>query len=251
MTLYVGTSGWAYKEWKPDFYPTDLPQKHWLEHYGSQLTACEVNATFYRIQSEDTFAKWAAAAPQTFRYSTKAHRMITHGKGVSPGEGRRIEFIDKFLESIRPLGARLGVVLLQYPPTKQRDDDGLEELLAYLPKDHRYAFEFRHESWANPEVKARIAEAGGTVCLSSTSGDLPDALPPGHLAYVRLRAERYSEEQREGWLGLLRQEAADRDVFAFTKHEGIPTKDEFGGIGLAQWLRSRVGSTTDRAAEAD
>jgi uncharacterized protein YecE (DUF72 family) len=238
MTLYVGTSGWAYKEWKPDFYPADLPQARFLEHYAQNLSACEVNATFYRIQSEKAFSKWAAAAPESFRYSTKAHRMITHGKGVGI-EGRRAEFLKDFFDSVRPLGNRLGAVLFQYPPTKQRDDAGLDDLLAYLPKTHRYAFEFRHDSWADPQVEKRIAEAGATVCLSSQAGDVPSALPPGPLGYVRLRAERYTEKQRVGWMELLQREAETRDVFAFTKHEGIPTKDEFGGLGLARWLVAR------------
>ena len=238
MSLFVGTSGWAYKEWKPDFYPADLPQKRFLEHYGANLPACEVNATFYRIQSRDTFAKWAEATPETFRYSAKAHRMITHGRSVAPTE-RRPEFIKQFLESVEPLGERLGAVLMQYPPTRQRDDDALAELLDYLPKSHRYAFEFRHESWDAPEVRERIAEAGGTICLGSKSGEVPDVLPPGQLAYVRLRAERYTEKERDGWLRLLSSEAEKRDVFAFTKHEGIQTNDEYGGIGLARWLSAR------------
>ncbi|MDQ4094763.1 MAG: DUF72 domain-containing protein, partial [Actinomycetota bacterium] len=72
MTLFVGTSGWAYREWKPDFYPAELPQARFLAHYGRQLSACEINATFYRLQSESTFTKWATAVPDDFRYSIKA-----------------------------------------------------------------------------------------------------------------------------------------------------------------------------------
>ena len=239
MALFVGTSGWSYREWKPDFYPPDLSQRRWLEHYGATLTACEVNATFYRLQSEETFAKWAAATPESFRYSAKAHRRITHGRSIAPDEGRG-EFIKTYLDSLRPLGNRLGAVLLQYPPKRERDDSALDALLEFLPPEYRYAFEFRHESWADQEVYERIATAGATVCLAGTTGEVPGSLPPGPLAYVRLRTERYTEEQRAGWLRLFQREATTRDVFAFAKHEGIPAGDPYGGVGLAQWMNERV-----------
>ena len=244
MTLYIGTSGWDYREWKPDFYPQDLPHSRLLEHYSSQLTACEVNTTFYGLKSDQTFEKWAASTPESFRYSSKAHRRITHGRSMAPDEGRA-EFIKKYLESLKPLGQRLGAVLLQYPPRRERDDKGLDALLEFLPTENRYAFEFRHESWDDPAVTKRIAQGNATVCLASTTGDVPQALPDGPLAYVRLRAERYTDEQRIEWLRLLQRESESRVVFAFTKHEGIPADDPFGGIGLAQWLRANAAPELD------
>ncbi len=237
--LYVGTSGWAYREWKPDFYPGDMPQSRFLEHYSSALTACEINATFYRMQSPTTFEKWSNATPESFRFTTKAHRGLTHSRTLSP-DGDRRSFLDAWLASVRRLEARLGAMLFQLPPYRRRDDDALGALLAALPSGTRAAFEFRHESWDDDVVAKTIAEAGGTVCISNTTGDVPESLPPGPLAYVRLRTERYSPEARAGWLELLQREAAERDVFAFAKHEGIPAADEFGGIGLARWLRRRA-----------
>ena len=238
MGLYVGTSGWAYKEWKPDFYPQDLPQAKFLEFYGKSLQACEINATFYRIQSKATFDRWAAFTPESFRFTTKAHRALTHSKSMVP-EGDKRNLLDDFVRSVSTLGLRLGVILLQYPPHRKRDDDSLKKLLAILPPGPRYAIEFRHESWTHPEVLDTIAASGGTVCISNTDGTVPPALPPGPLAYVRMRTERYTEEQREGWRELLAAEGRERDVFAFTKHEGIPAADPYGGIGLAKWLADR------------
>ena len=235
MTLYVGTSGWAYKEWKPDFYPQDLPQARFLEHYSRALRACEINATFYRLQSNETFARWSAFSPESFRFSVKAHRRLTHGKTVAPdAEGR--SFLDSFLRSVGTLGPRLGVVLFQFPPYRHHDTDAFRALLDALPAGANYAFEFRHESWDSDAVRGPIAERGGTVCLSETQGATPPALPPGPFAYVRLRSDRYSEDARARWLDLLTSEARERDVFVFAKHEGIPAGDPFGGIGLAQWL---------------
>lgn len=240
MALYVGTSGWAYREWKPGFYPADVPQRRFLEHYSSQLTACEINATFYRLQSDSTIAKWSAATPSWFKFAAKAHRSLTHsGGGIAPVEERR-SLHDRFLKSVSALGPRLGVVLWQFPPRKQRDDGALENLLHMLPTHIRHAFEFRHNSWDAPAIRARIAHSGGTVCVSEVAGNVLAALPDGPLGYVRLRSERYTEDARRQWLKMLQHEAMGRDVFAFTKHEGIPAGDPFGGVGLAQWLVRRL-----------
>ncbi|MDQ4142904.1 MAG: DUF72 domain-containing protein [Actinomycetota bacterium] len=239
MTLFIGTSGWAYKEWKPEFYPAEITQSRFLEHYVTQLTACEINATFYRLQSESTFARWHAAAPDAFRFSIKAHRRITHSRSMVPDEDAR-NFIAVFLKSLEPLGSKVGTILLQYPPRRTRDDGALSALLDVLPAERRFAFEFRHDSWAAPEVESLIAESGATLCVADTTAAVPDGLPPGRHAYVRLRAERYTDEQRQGWLELLQRESRERDVFVFSKHEGIPAGDEYGGVGLAQWLRERL-----------
>lgn len=239
MTLFVGTSGWAYKEWKPDFYPADVPQRAFLEHYGTRLSACEINATFRRMQSETTIAKWRDSVPEGFRFSTKAHQGLTHTKQLAPTEEKR-SFFDDFLTNVKGLGDKLGVVLWQYPPYRKRADDDLAGLLDALRGGPAFAIEFRDPSWDSDTVRAAIAEAGGTVCISETEGRVPEAMPPGPIAYVRLRTERYTEEARQGWLDLLAKTATERDVYAFTKHEGIEPGDPYGGIGLAVWLNERV-----------
>jgi uncharacterized protein YecE (DUF72 family) len=235
MTLYVGTSGWAYKEWKPGFYPEGTPQAKFLEHYSTVLSACEINATFYRLQKQETIARWGAAVPESFRFSAKAHRRLTHGRQIAPDAEQR-GFLDTFLGSVAILGPRLGAVLFQFPPYRHRDDAAFGALLQALPAGTPYAFEFRHESWVAPEIYERIAGAGGTVCVSETEGVTPPSLPPGPIGYVRLRTDRYSEEARAAWRDLLLSEGAERDCFAFAKHEGIPADDPYGGIGLASWL---------------
>ena len=236
MAVYLGTSGFAYREWQPDFYPAGLPQSRFLEHYSGALTGCEVNATFYRLQTPATIAKWAAAVPDGFRFAAKAHRGLTHGRAWPPGADDEGAFLRRFLDSLSPFGDRLGAVLFQFPPYRRRDDAGLSAFLDALPAGTPFALEFRHESWEDGEVAERVAAAGGTICLSETAGEVPAALPPGPRAYVRLRAEHYPAEAREGWRELLRSRAAERDVFAFAKHEGVPAGDPFTGVGLAAWL---------------
>lgn len=234
MTLRVGTSGWAYKEWKPDFYPADLPQRRFLEHYSARLSACEINATFYRLQSDDTMKRWAAETPDSFRFALKAHRSLTHGKTIDPSAN--MEFLEAFFARAAILGVRLGAVLFQFPAYRHRDDDALDRLLGAVTARVPCAFEFRSPTWDHPDIVRVVADAGATVCVSNTDGTVPDALPPGPLGYVRLRTDRYSSQARAAWQELLGKEAARRDVFAFAKHEGIPAGDPFGGIGLACWL---------------
>lgn len=238
MSLHVGTSGWAYREWRGDFYPPDLAQSRFLEHYCRALDACEINATFYRLQKDSTLLRWAEATPPTFRFALKAHRRLTHGRTIAlDSEGR--SFLDTFLKTASTLGPRLGAVLFQFPPYRHRDDGALQSLLDALPAGTPYAFEFRHESWFDPEINAALAAAGGTLCVSDTEGVVPASLPPGPIGYVRLRTERYDADTRERWLDLLRSESGHRHVYAFAKHEGIPASDPYGGVGLAAWMVQR------------
>ncbi len=235
MPLYVGTSGWAYPEWRPGFYPEGLPQSRFLEHYGRMLSGCEVNATFYRLQSETAMRRWADAVPPGFRFALKAHRALTHGVLFPPDESED-GVLARFLSSITAVGDRLGALLVQLPPTRPRDDAGLDRLLRAMAGAPPPALEFRHASWDVPEVTARVAAGGGTICVAETEGAVPDALPPGPIAYVRLRADRYDDDAREGWRALLARESAVRPVFCFAKHKGVPAGDPHAGVGLAEWL---------------
>ncbi|MGH2819703.1 MAG: DUF72 domain-containing protein [Actinomycetota bacterium] len=235
MALYVGTSGWAYREWKPLFYPEGLPQGRFLAHYSTLLTACEINATFYRSQSEEAVKKWAQATPERFRFVTKAHRRLTHSKNPILDALGRAQLAE-FLQSLAALGPRLGGVLYQLPAHRKRDDGFLDAFLRGPSSAGRFAIDFVDDSWVSPDVAERVAEAGGTVCYSDRIGDPPAALPPGPIGYVRLRAGRYADSARSQWLDLFRHEATGRDVYAFVKHEGVAPDDPYGGVGLARWM---------------
>lgn len=234
MALYVGTSGWAYKEWKPDFYPEETKQKEFLSYYAAKLSACEINATFYRLQSNETFERWVSEVPEGFRFSIKAHRRLTHGKSIAPTDEQG-EFLGAFLRSLAPLEGRLGALLFQFPPYRKKDLDALAALIERLPAQ-RCAFEFRDPSWSSDDVVDAVTDAGGTICVADTTGTAPAALPRGTLAYIRMRHDHYSPEQRQAWAELLRTESSQRDVYAFTKHEGVAAGDPHAGVGLAEWL---------------
>lgn len=229
MALFVGTSGWAYKEWKPGFYPADLPQSRFLEHYATKLSACEINATYHRRQEETTLKKWADAVPESFRFVVKGHRAITPR---SPD----FTILREFSQSMATLSPNLAAMFFQFAVKREGNEDGFARFLSAIEWPVPPVFDLRHSSWHTDDVVMQVAGAGGTVCFSDRKGGAPDALPPGPIAYVRLRGETYDEQQRAAWKDLLKREAAERDVYVFAKHEGVPGDDPSRGVGLAQWL---------------
>jgi uncharacterized protein YecE (DUF72 family) len=105
-----------------------------------------------------------------------------------------------------------------------------------------FACEFHHPSWQVPAVEERLAERGGTVCIREERGEAPERLAPGPIAYIRLKGERYDDRERAALLELLVAEAAERPVFAFTKHKDVSAGDPHAGVGLAAWMVEQVTS---------
>src|SRR5262249_40621591 len=147
--IYAGTSGFAYSSWKPDFYPKNVPQKAFLSHYATRLNAVEINYTFRQLPSGSTLENWVNATPPGFLFACKAHQRITHIMRLKPSE-----FTEVFLKAIDPLRSarRLGPVLFQLAPNLKADVALLESFLETLPRDLKYAFEFRNQTWLVDEV---------------------------------------------------------------------------------------------------
>jgi uncharacterized protein YecE (DUF72 family) len=130
MNLYVGTSGYSYKEWKGSFYPEKIPAKEMLSYYSQRLSTVEINATFYRMPQPSMLENWKEQVPSTFRFSLKAPQRITHFKRLKETE----EETKYFLETAVVLGDQLGVTLFQLPPNMKKDLPRLESFLAQLPE---------------------------------------------------------------------------------------------------------------------
>jgi uncharacterized protein YecE (DUF72 family) len=149
MTVWVGTSGWQYRDWRGPVYPPALKQGEWLEHYTTLFDTVEVNNAFYRLPSAETFAQWASRTPPGFVVTVKASRYLTHLKRLrEPAEPVR-----RFLDHATHLGGKLGPVLLQLPPRFAVAADRLDETLT-LFGGRRVAVEVRDDSWLNDEVRA-------------------------------------------------------------------------------------------------
>jgi uncharacterized protein YecE (DUF72 family) len=240
--IYAGTSGWAYPNWKPDFYPAKLAQKNFLNYYATQLNTVEVNFTFRQLVKESTPMNWLRATPAHFRFGVKAHQMITHIKRLKGAE----DFVRRFLATIEPLAAanKLAAVLFQLPPNLKADAELLKDFLAMLPRTVPMAFEFRHESWFTDSTWELLKSNKAAVCVAETETMTTPDVATGEFAYYRFRKPTYTGEERRVMLDRIEQHvAAGRNVYAYFKHEETPE----GVLYAAELLRS-AGQTLPAAA---
>jgi len=218
--LYVGTSGWAYPSWKPEFYPKEVKSKDFLRYYSSQLNATEVNYTFRRTVTEKAQQQWISDTPENFRFVLKANQYITHIRRLKEPE----EPVERFFTSIGLLAAsgRLGPVLFQLPPNLKADVPLLHAFLETLPPGALTAWEFRHESWFTDETYEALADYDAALCFAENEkGDTPHVMTAS-FAYYRFRQPEYSRERLREIAAELGQFAANREVYAFFKHEDDP-----------------------------
>ncbi len=215
MNLWVGTSGFAYKEWKGAFYPEDLSDKDMLPHYASRLPAVEINNTFYRMPTEKLLLGWAAQVPERFRFSIKASRRITHQKKLADAA----EETEYLLRTVSVLADRMGPVLFQLPPYLRKDVGLLTSFLDLLPSTVPAAFEFRHASWLDDATLDQLAARGVALCVAETEEGL-DAprLGTAGWGYLRLRRTDYSEEDLAAWAERVASQGWS-DAYVFFKHE--------------------------------
>lgn len=231
--LYVGTSGWAYPTWKPDFYPAKLAQKKFLSHYSTQLNTVEVNFTFRQLVKESTIQNWLQDTPPHFRFGIKAHQVITHIKRLKATE----DFVPRFLTTIEPLAAagKLGPVLFQLPPNLKADAALLEDFLAILPRTVPAAFEFRHDSWFSDSTWDLLKSRNAALCVAETETLTTPEVATGLFVYYRFRKPNYTPEERNSMIDRIGQHmASGRDVFAYFKHEETPE----GALFAVELLRS-------------
>jgi uncharacterized protein YecE (DUF72 family) len=213
-TLYLGTSGFAYGEWKGPFYPEDLKDREMLSFYASRFRSVEINYTFRRQPSEKTLATWREQTPEGFAFTLKAHQRITHTLRLRGAD----ESVSFFLDRARQLGDRLGPILFQCPPSLKFDRELIEGFVGYLPPTSRYAMEFRDPSW--DEARPILEAQGVAWCTAETdesSGGEPSFEPFG---YLRLRKEVYTDQDIAAWAERVKPAlAAGRDVYTYFKHE--------------------------------
>lgn len=215
MDLFVGTSGFSYKEWKGPFYPPDLKSDDWLRYYAGQFSTVEINNTFYRMPKAAVVGSWAEQVPNEFRFAIKAPRRITHIKRL-----KDVEAETAFLfENLSSLGARLGTVLVQLPPNLPKDVERLDRFLAAVPDGIALAFEFRNPSWHHAEVLDRLRERDFAVVASDTD-EIPDPAlaKTASWGYLRLRRAEYDQDGLRSWATRLASTGWDR-AFVFFKHE--------------------------------
>jgi uncharacterized protein YecE (DUF72 family) len=262
VPLFVGTSGWQYRDWRGAFYPEKAPVSRWLEEYATRFPTVENNGTFYRLAAPDTFAAWRARTPDGFLMAVKASRYLTHVRRLS----EPAEPVNRLLRAATALGDRLGPVLLQLPPTMPVDAGALDETLAQFSAQFtsltspgsgqlRVCVEFRHDSWLTPEIRDILTAHGAALCWSDRhSTALRPLWRTAGFGYIRFHEgaaqpwPRYGAQALRAWLG--RVSACfppDADVFAYfnnDQHAAAPA-DAAALMHLAQnagWPVADAGS---------
>jgi uncharacterized protein YecE (DUF72 family) len=181
--LIVGTSGWQYRDWKGAFYPRELAQKAWLEHYAERFPVVEVNNTFYRLPERKTFEGWAARTPDDFCFVIKASRYLTHVRRLQ--EPR--EPVERLVGAARGLGSKLGPVLVQLPPNLRLELDRLAATLEEFARHEvRIALEVRHPTWLVDEVFELLARHDVALVLADRAGRRDEVRRTASWGYVRL-----------------------------------------------------------------
>jgi uncharacterized protein YecE (DUF72 family) len=213
--IFVGVGGWNFAPWRGSFYPKGLAHAQELHYASRHLTSTEINSTFYRLQTPATFQKWHDETPDGFMFSVKAPRFVTHRKRLADAS------VQRFLGSgILRLGAKLGSINWQLPPTMPFDAEDLATFLAQLPRKLedralRHALEARHPSFDCEEFIAlarahevAIVEAGDSeypqiqartapfsyLRLMGTKPGAPKGYPPAALARWRERAQALASD---------------------------------------------------------
>lgn len=237
--IRIGTSGWTYRHWRAILYPPGVPERRWLEHYAGEFDTVEVNATFYRLLPESTFEGWRRRTPEHFVFALKASRPITHLKRLVGCEGE----LSAFLARAKLLRDHLGPILVQLPPRWLCDIAALEGFLSRLPRDLRFAFEFRDGSWLCDGVWALLREHGAALVRVSAPR-WPDAeVATADFQYLRMHGDKrlysskYSEETLAKWAEEIAKWSGEgRDVFVYFNNDarGYAVED-------ARRLRELVG----------
>lgn len=215
MNLYVGTSGFSYKEWKGIFYPIDLTDTQMLHYYGQHFRTVEINSTFYRMPKVSVLESWEDKVPTDFKFVLKAPQQITHVHRLAHAN----ESVSYFLDVAEALEKRLGALLFQLPPSLKKDAPLLRKFLGLLPLKHRAAFEFRHPSWFDDEVFGLLHDHQAALCIAEaeTGLDVP-FVATADWGYLRLRRSDYRESELKTWITRIKDQHW-QNVFVFFKHE--------------------------------
>ncbi|MBY8343923.1 DUF72 domain-containing protein [Streptomyces spinosirectus] len=223
MTLFVGTSGWQYKDWRGVFYPDGCPQRLWLEEYARHFATVEINNAFYRLPTRENFESWRERVPRDFVVTVKASRYLTHIKRLREPQ----EPVERLMSHAAGLGDRLGPVLLQLPPTLRADAELLDTCLGRFPPGTRVAVEPRHDSWWTDEIREVLRARGAALCWADVrarpAGPLWRTADWGYVRFHEGRAHawpRYGRRSLETWVERVAQSwGADADVYAYFNND--------------------------------
>jgi uncharacterized protein YecE (DUF72 family) len=215
VRLLAGTSGYAFKEWKGNFYPDGMHDDQWLGFYASKFPSVEINNTFYRLPKQQVLHDWAAQVPEEFTFAIKASMRITHHARLKPESADALDFL---LRNTAVLGPRLGPILFQLPPNMKKDVDRLRGFLGLLPTDRRYTFEFRHESWFDDDVMSALRERDIPLCVAEQDDFRCPVHATASWGYLRLHRLNYDAAALSEWAKCVAAQGW-KEAYVFFKHD--------------------------------
>jgi len=238
--LYIGTSGWHYKHWLGKFYPTGLKPKEQFAYYLTFFDTVEINNSFYRLPSRETFQKWNVETPSQFLFSVKASRYLTHMKKLNEPE----DALDLLLSRAVELGEKLGTVLFQLPPGWKVNPERFNSFADALPRDQRFVIEFRNSSWYTEEIYAILRKYNCAFCIYELGGHESPMLITADFVYVRLHGPgnkyqgSYTMDHLKKWAELLlRWKDEGKDVYVYFDNDQEAFA-AFNAITLKDMVRS-------------
>ena len=203
--IIIGTSGFYYEHWRGVFYPEKLAKAHFFDYYTTQFETVELNATFYHLPKMKTVRHWYENSPEDFLFALKAHREITHYKKLKDAK----EALYRYLHLIKPLKPKIAAILFQLPPSLKIDLSLLADFLTELPPGYRFAFEFRHQSWADQKVYDLLKAYNAAFCLNDFGKREIAPIITADFTYMRLHGPdgryggSYSDETLQHYADML------------------------------------------------
>jgi uncharacterized protein YecE (DUF72 family) len=185
-SVYTGTSGYSYKDWKDGvFYPKGMPTSEWFEYYTQHFKTLELNITFYRLPGAAMVKRWYKLAPKDFRFVAKGSRLMTHNKKLNdPADALKV-----FYKALKPLKEKLKVILWQFPPQFKANPERLETFLKLLARHglYQHVFEFRHITWFQPKVTELLKRHQAIYCRADKPEFYESLEIPDTAGFVYLR----------------------------------------------------------------
>jgi uncharacterized protein YecE (DUF72 family) len=196
--IRVGIGGWTFEPWRDNFYPKGWPHSRELEYASRQLTAIEINGTYYSSQKPATFAKWRDETPDDFMFSLKASRFCTNRRVLAEAG----ESVERFIASgIKELAHKLGPIVWQFAPSKRFDAADFEAFLQLLPEQVdgialRHVLDVRHDSFKSADYLALARRYRAGTVFTDSDDYPPIADITGDFVYTRMM--RTKSELPEG-----------------------------------------------------
>jgi uncharacterized protein YecE (DUF72 family) len=212
--VFLGTSGWSYREWIGPFYQKG--EKSMMKAHAKVFKTAEINSTFYAYPSKGTVMGWTRYSPSDHIFCAKLPKLITHDKKLNIEEGIEEDLL-RYCDLIRPLSlnGKLGCLLIQLPPKYSFNIEHLEDFFRILPKEFRFAIEFRNISWMREETWSLLEKYDVAYCNVDEPLLPPEVHVTTDFAYFRWHGHgknpwfdyQYKTEELDPWIPKLKETA--------------------------------------------